>query len=53
MGKGYEISKDHVIPITDEDLADVPLRTRRRSRSLRSSTGPPLTRSSTAPARTT
>ncbi|MFD7570565.1 Ku protein [Streptomyces sp. NPDC059810] len=27
IGKGYEISKDHVIPITDEDLADMPLPT--------------------------
>ncbi|MFE6788119.1 Ku protein [Streptomyces sp. NPDC057680] len=27
IGKGYEISKDHVIPITDEDLAEMPLPT--------------------------
>ncbi|MFB7609946.1 non-homologous end joining protein Ku [Streptomyces gardneri] len=27
IGKGYETSKDHVIPITDEDLADMPLPT--------------------------
>ncbi|MFE1500328.1 Ku protein, partial [Streptomyces albidoflavus] len=27
IGKGYEVSKDHVIPITDEDLADMPLPT--------------------------
>ncbi|MFE9139425.1 Ku protein [Streptomyces sp. NPDC007355] len=27
IGKGYEISKDHVIPITDQDLADMPLPT--------------------------
>ncbi|MFC8766029.1 Ku protein [Streptomyces sp. NPDC057193] len=27
IGKGYEVSKDHVIPITDQDLADMPLPT--------------------------
>ncbi|MFD9240658.1 Ku protein [Streptomyces sp. NPDC059556] len=27
IGKGYEVSKDTVIPITDEDLADMPLPT--------------------------
>ncbi|MFI9297556.1 non-homologous end joining protein Ku [Streptomyces gardneri] len=27
IGKGYETNKDHVIPITDEDLADMPLPT--------------------------
>lgn len=27
IGKGYEISKDNVIPITDRDLADMPLPT--------------------------
>ncbi|MFC8953658.1 hypothetical protein ACFT8P_13650 [Streptomyces sp. NPDC057101] len=25
IGKGYEVSKDHVIPITDQDLADMPI----------------------------
>lgn len=29
IGKGYETSKDHVIPITDQDLADMPLPTAR------------------------
>lgn len=27
IGKGYEVSKDHVIPITDTDLAQMPLPT--------------------------
>ncbi|WP_055599653.1 Ku protein [Streptomyces aureus] len=27
IGKGYEVSKDHIIPITDQDLADMPLPT--------------------------
>ncbi|MEU8525870.1 Ku protein [Streptomyces sp. NPDC048629] len=29
IGKGYEVSKDRVIPITEEDLADMPLPTAR------------------------
>ncbi|WP_329625842.1 Ku protein (plasmid) [Streptomyces sp. NBC_01255] len=27
IGKGYEVSKDQIIPITDQDLADMPLPT--------------------------
>jgi DNA end-binding protein Ku len=27
IGKGYEVSKDHVIPITDDELAEMPLPT--------------------------
>ncbi len=27
IGKGYEVSKDQVVPITDEDLSNLPLPT--------------------------
>jgi DNA end-binding protein Ku len=27
IGKGYEVSRDHVIPVTDQELRDLPLPT--------------------------
>ncbi|MFF8880838.1 Ku protein [Streptomyces flaveolus] len=48
IGKGYEISRDHIVPVSDQELRDLPLPTRRRSRSSSSCRCRPSIRSGSA-----